>query len=95
MAEEEEEHEEPTIELGEDASVDGAPVGRIAARLSWPRGKGAVIDQEGETEIRTAEGPRTLAEILEDVENPYFATRQEFVHGVREVVGYGPVPTTE
>lgn len=94
MAEEDEE-DAPTVELGEGAPVDGAPLARVASRLSWPRSQSDVVVQEGETLIRTAEGPQTVESILEDVETPYFGTRQEFVNAVRDVIGYGPVPTNE
>lgn len=93
--EEDEEAEEPPVELGEAVPVEGAPLGRIASRLSWPRSRSAVLEQEGETEIRTADGPRPVEAILEEVETPYFGTRQEFVHAVRDVIGYGPVQTAE
>lgn len=94
MADEEDE-EAPAVELGEGPAVEGAPLGRVASRLSWPRPKSDVIVQEGETTIRTPDGPIPLADILEDVENTYFATRREFVQDVREVIGYGPVETAE
>lgn len=95
MAEDEEEAETPTVELGEGPTVEGAPLARVASRLSWPRGKREVIVQEGDTKIRTAEGPLTLETILDDVDNPYFGSRQEFVTDVRAVIGYGPVETVE
>ena len=86
--------EEPVVELGPGASVDGAPLGRVASRLSWPRSKSDVIAQEGTTELRTADGPQALEDVLTAVETPYFATRREFVEDVRGVIGYGPVETT-
>ncbi len=91
----EDEAEAPSVELGEGADVDGAPIGRVASRLSWPRSLSDVLEQEGETTIRTSEGPRALADIVEEVETPYFGTRQEFVAAVRDVIGYGPVPTSD
>lgn len=91
----EDESEEPSVELGEPATVEGAPLGRVASRLSWPRSGGAVLEQEGDTTIRTSDGPRPLSDVVEEVETPYFATRQEFITAVREVIGYGPVPTSE
>ena len=90
-----EDDEAPEIELGEGPPVEGAPLARVVSRLSWPRAKSAVIEQEGETAIRTAEGPVTLTEILEDVDTSYFATSRDFVHDVREIIGYGPVQTAE
>ena len=83
----------PSVELGEGAPVDGAPLARVASRLTWPIEQSEVARKEGDTVIRTAEGPRELRAVLEDVDTTYFATRQEFVNGVREVVGVGPVPT--
>lgn len=87
--------EAPSVELGSGPSVEGAPLGRVASRLSWPRGKSDVSIQEGETKIRTADGPIQLDDILDEVDTSYFATRREFVHDVRAVIGYGPVETTE
>lgn len=92
---EEDAEEQPAVELGDHPPVEGAPLARVASRLSWPRGKSDVIVQEGETSIRTGDGPRTLEAILEDVETPYFATRQEFVADVRDAIGYGPVPSSD
>ena len=95
MAEEGDEEEAPAIELGEGPHVEGAPLARVASRLSWPRAKSDVIVQEGETEIRTADGPTALSAIMDEIETPYYATRQEFVRDVREVIGYGPVETAD
>lgn len=95
MADEDEETEEPAVELGDPTPVEGAPLGRVASRLSWPRSRSDVLVQEGETEIRTGDGPITLATILEDVDITYFSTRQEFISAVREEIGYGPVETAE
>ncbi|MFB6353447.1 MAG: DUF5789 family protein [Halobacteriales archaeon] len=93
MAEDDEADEGPAVELGEGAAVEGAPLARVAARLTWPVERSEVLDKEGETVIRTPDGPRELAHVLEAVETTYFASRQEFVGDVREVVGVGPVPT--
>ena len=89
----EEGEEAPAVELGEGTAVEGAPLARVAARLTWPIERSEVVRKEGDTEIRTPNGPRALADVLESVETTYFATRQEFVGAVREVVGVGPVPT--
>ena len=94
MADDDDE-EAPAIELGEGPDVAGAPVARVASRLSWPRSKSDVIVQEGETTIRSGEGPQVLEDVLEEIETPYFATRQEFVHDIREVIGDNPVDTYE
>lgn len=85
----------PEIELGDGPPVEGAPLSRVVSRLSWPRAKSAIIEQEGETTIRTADGPIALADILDDVESTYFATSRDFVHDVRDIIGYGPVQTAE
>lgn len=92
---EEDEADPPAVELGDHPPVEGAPLARIASRLSWPRAKSDVVVQEGDATIRTADGPQSLESVLEDVETPYFATRQEFVADVRDVIGYGPAPTTD
>ncbi|NIX25146.1 MAG: hypothetical protein GWN07_37245 [Actinobacteria bacterium] len=95
MAEDEADEEEagPSVELGEGASVEGAPLARVASRLTWPIERSEVDRKEGDTTIRTADGPRELSAVLEEVDVTYFATRQEFVGAVRDVVGVGPVPT--
>lgn len=90
-----EESEEPAVSLGEGATVEGAPLARIAERLMWGIEKSEVAAREGETVVRTPDGPRELAAILEDVEETYFASRQEFLDAVRAVTGTGPVPTEE
>ena len=86
---------EPAVELGPGTPVEGAPVARVASRLSWPQGKSDVIAKEGESVIRTPDGPQRLADVLESVELTYFGRRQEFVDAVRSVVGTGQVPTAE
>ena len=95
MAEDEADEEEtaPSVELGEGGSVEGAPLARVASRLTWPIERSEVERKEGDTTIRTADGPRELSAVLEAVEVTYFATRQEFVGAVRDEVGIGPVPT--
>jgi hypothetical protein len=89
------EDEEPAVTLGEGEPVEGAPLARISARLMWGIERSAIEEREGDTEIRTPDGPRTLASILDDVEQTYFATRQEFESAVRDVIGHGAVPTAE
>lgn len=97
MAEDTDEDEEapegPLVELGEGESVEGAPIARVVSRLSWPIEKSAVVEKEGETPIRTPDGPRALSEVLEGVDTTYFATRKAFLEAVRGVIGTGPVPT--
>lgn len=94
-SDEEDEADEPVVELGDGPAVTGAPVGRVASRLSWPRSKSDVIEQAGSTELRTPEGPQPLAELLADVDTNYFASRRAFVGAVRDVIGYEPVATDE
>lgn len=90
---EDEAADEPSVELGTGATVEGAPLARVAARLTWPIERSEVVRKEGETEIRTPDGPRSLADILEEVDTTYFATRQAFVGDVRAAIGVGPIPT--
>jgi hypothetical protein len=86
--------DEPEVKLGEGADVEGAPLARVSARLTWGIERSTVVDREGDTTIRTPDGPRELADILTDVETPYFADRNEFEDAVRAVIGTGPVQTT-
>lgn len=85
--------DEPQVELGDAGEVQGAPLARVASRLTWPIEQSEVARKEGETVIRTENGPRELADVLEAVDTTYFASRQEFVAAVRDVIGIGPVPT--
>ena len=87
--------DEPAVELGEGESVEGAPVARVASRLHYAVEKSEVLRREGDTVIRTPDGPRDLAEVLEESDEVYFDTRQSFLEAVREVVGTGPVPTAD
>jgi len=90
-----EDEDGPAIELGEGDPVEGAPLARVAARLHYAIGKSDVVEREGETVIRTPEGPRELAEVLGETDEVYFDTRQSFESAVREVIGTGPVPTAD
>ena len=90
-----EEADEPVVELGEGPDVEGAPLARVSSRLSWPIQRSEIARLEGDTEIRTPEGPRRIAEVLESVEDTYFERRQQFEAAVRAVVGTGPVATAE
>lgn len=85
--------DEPAVELGEGADVEGAPLARVSARLTWGIERSTVVDREGDTTIRTPDGPQELADILTEVETPYFADRNEFEDAVRAVIGTGPVQT--
>jgi len=96
MADDEDEQEEgPVVELGEAESVEGAPIERVAARLHYGIEKSEVVRREGETTIRTPDGPRELADVLEASEETYFNREEAFVAAVRDVIGSGPVPTDE
>jgi len=90
-----EEDEGPVVELGEGDPVEGAPLTRVASRLTWGAKHSVVMEREGDTTIRTPNGPRELRGVLGEVEVPYFETRQEFTDAVREVIGTGPVPTAD
>lgn len=85
--------EEETIELGSGEPVEGAPLARVAERLMWGIEKSTIDNREGDTLVRTPDGPQELSAILDDVETTYFDTRQTFEDAVHEVIGPGPVPT--
>lgn len=85
--------DEPAVELGEGPDVEGAPLPRVSARLHWGIEASEVRRREGDTVIRTPDGPTELATLLDAVDETYFARRQDFEDAVRSVVGQGPVPT--
>jgi hypothetical protein len=89
--------EEPTpaVELGEGPAVEGAPVERIASRLTWPQERSRIRAKEGDATVRSPDGPRELDAVLDEVEISYFDARRTFVEAVRDVVGRGPIETTE
>ncbi|MBP1985812.1 DUF5789 family protein [Halolamina salifodinae] len=93
MSEEETEDEEPSVELGEATAVEGAPLARVAARLTWPQERSRIVEKEGDATIRTPGGPKTLSDVLEQTDTTYFDSRQTFVDAVEGVVGRGPVQT--
>lgn len=93
MSDEDSEETAPAVELGEGPDVEGAPLSRVTARLTWGIEHSTVVDREGDTTIRTPEGPQELAAVLEDVDATYFPDRHEFEDAVRAVIGTGPVPT--
>ncbi|WP_318566856.1 DUF5789 family protein [Salinigranum marinum] len=88
-----EEDEGPVVELGEREPVDGQPLARVASRLTWPKEKSRVVEKEGDSIVRTPEGPRELAAVLDAVDVSYFDTRASFVTAVTDAVGHGPVRT--
>lgn len=83
----------PTVALGDGRAVEGAPVARIAARLTWPQTHSDIVEKFGGHDIRTPEGPQSLESILADVETTYFDRRQTFVEAVFDVIGREPVAT--
>ena len=93
MADDEEEDEGPAVELGDGEPVEGAPVARVASRLTWPIERSEIERKEGDVEIRTPEGPRTVSSVLVETDVTYFERRGEFVEAVREAVGVGPITT--
>lgn len=93
MTDDTEEDEAPVVELGPEESVAGAPLARISSRLTYGIEKSVIRHREGDTEIRTADGPRRLGGILEEIDQPYFERRQAFESAVRDVIPDGPVPT--
>ncbi len=84
---------EPAVELGEGPNVDGAPLARVASRLTWPQERSRIEEKEGDAVIRTPDGPRELTVVLEEVDETYFDRRQTFLAAVRDVIGHGPVAT--
>ncbi|QPV63916.1 hypothetical protein I7X12_04600 [Halosimplex litoreum] len=95
MADDDSEAEEPAVELGEGEPVEGAPLARVTSRLNWGAAHSDIVEREGDSTIRTPDGPRNLADVMDEVDTPYFETRQEFTEAVRAVVGTGPIPTAE
>ncbi|GAA0252309.1 DUF5789 family protein [Haladaptatus pallidirubidus] len=89
------EDESPAVELGDREPVEGIPVARISSRLHWPIQKSEVVRKEGDETIRTPDGPRTLTDVLEDVDETYFQTEHEFTANVRDAIGTGPIPTAD
>ena len=94
MSDDDAEAEEPAVELGDGTPVEGAPLARPASRLTWPVERSEVVRREGETTIRTPDGPQALESLLDDVETTYFQSRQEFVDDIEAVIGDGPVATS-
>jgi hypothetical protein len=90
---EEEDGDDPVVELGDGEPVRGVPLARVASRLTWPIEASEIERKEGQVEVRTPNGTRPIADIIVEVDVTYFERRQEFVDAVRDVVGVGPVPT--
>ncbi|MDR5656813.1 DUF5789 family protein [Halodesulfurarchaeum sp. HSR-GB] len=83
------------VELGSGPDVEGAPIARIAERLTWAIQKSEIDRKEGDTVVRTPDGPQELTDILAEIDETYFPTRQAFREAVEGVIGTGPVPTEE
>ncbi len=93
--EEETEEDAPLVELGEVTPVEGAPLARVASRLYWPVQRSEIRRKEGETVVRTPNGPKRVGKLLDETDITYFESRREFVSACRDVAGRGPVPTAE
>ncbi|AGB16856.1 hypothetical protein Halru_2270 [Halovivax ruber XH-70] len=91
---EDDEAEHP-IELGDQTPVEGAPLARVSSRLHWPIEASEIDRREGETPIRSPDGPVKLEDLLSTIDVTYFSSRQEFERHVREAMGAGPVRTAE
>ncbi|WP_248518271.1 DUF5789 family protein [Salinarchaeum laminariae] len=89
----EEAEAEPAVELGEGTPVEGAPLARVTARLHFPLQKSEIQRREGGSTIRTPSGPRTITDVLADIETTYFATDDDFRSDVEDVIGTGPIST--
>lgn len=93
MSDDEGDEEEPAVPLGEGETVEGAPLARIASRLYFPIEASEVRRRDGDTTIRTPDGPRELGSVLDESDEVYFPDRQSLLQSVESVVGTGPVPT--
>lgn len=93
MSEEADDEDEPAVTLGERTPVEGAPLARVTSRLHWPTQASEIVRLEGDSVIRTPDGPRELADVVEEIDDTYFERHQEFERHVRDVVGTGPVET--
>lgn len=89
----EEEDDGPVVELGEGPDVEGVPLAQVTSRLHFGIDKSEVVRREGETTLRTPDGPRALSDVLAESDETFFPTRQAFESAVRAVIGTGPVPT--
>lgn len=90
-----EDDEDPVVELGEGEPVEGAPLARVTARLHYGIPRSDVDRREGDTVVRTPDGPRAVGDLLESVDETYFARREDLEGALREAAGRGPVPTDD
>lgn len=98
MADESENGEDeagPAVELGEGESVEGAPLGRITARFHFGIERSEILRREGDTVIRTPDGPRELQDVLAESDETYFVKRADLERTLRDIIGHGPVPTAD
>ena len=93
MADDEDADDEPAVELGDGPEVEGVPLAQVTSRLHFGIEKSEVDRREGDTTIRTPDGPCDLSAVLGETGETYFSTRQAFETVVRDTVGTGPVPT--
>lgn len=93
MSDDEEADSEPTVQLGDGPAVEGAPIARVAARLTWPQTHSDIVEKVGDTDIRTPDGPESVEAVLDSIETTYFDRRQTFVNAVFDEIGREPVAT--
>jgi hypothetical protein len=93
--EKEEKSSSEDMKLDVDGTVEGAPIERIASRLTWPQEKSEIVRKEGEELIRTPDGAKKLEELLEEVDTTYFSRRQMFVEVLEKRIGKGNVSVVE
>jgi hypothetical protein len=93
MADDEDTEDDLAVELGEGEPVRGAPLARVASRLTWPIEASEIRRKEGQVKVRTQTGARPIADVLAEVDVTYFESRQEFVNEARDAIGVGPVLT--
>lgn len=85
----------PSVELGSGVAVEGAPIARVTARLHYGIPVSDVEEREGDTTVRTPAGPRTVADLLSEVDETYFGRREDLEAALHEAAGTGPIPTEE
>lgn len=88
---EDDEETAPTVRLGDDEPVRGAPIARVAARQHYPLQRSQLLDRAGEIEIRTPAGPTTIETVIQETDTAIFPTATALITTIREAVGDGPV----
>lgn len=89
------EEDDLAVELGDGKAVEGAPPARVLARLHFGIEASEVQRREGDTVVRTPNGPRELGDVLAEVDETYFPRREALAEAIHETIGTGPVPTDE